>query len=79
MYMPLSLLPFLIPIRYQMIRSSDGLTDITGHGTQVAGIIGTCANNTIGVAGVCWNVKLLSLKIAHESGDITDFAPFCQR
>ena len=54
---------------------SDGLTDITGHGTQVAGIIGACANNTIGVAGVCWNVKLVSLKIAHESGDVTDFAP----
>ncbi len=38
-------------------------TDITGHGTQVAGIIGAQGNNSRGIAGVCWNVSLVSLKV----------------
>ena len=29
------------------------------HGTAVAGIIGATGNNTIGVAGISWNVKLM--------------------
>lgn len=39
--------------------------DITGHGTQVAGIIGAQGNNGIGPAGVCWNVSLVSLKVTY--------------
>lgn len=35
-------------------------TDV--HGTHVAGIIGAAGNNQIGVAGVAWHVKLMSLK-----------------
>ncbi|MGD8500909.1 MAG: S8 family peptidase, partial [Phycisphaerales bacterium] len=33
------------------------------HGTHVAGIIGAVADNNEGVVGVCWNVKLMALKI----------------
>lgn len=36
--------------------------DRCGHGTHVAGTIGALSNNGIGVAGVNWNVKILSLK-----------------
>jgi subtilisin family serine protease len=32
------------------------------HGTHVAGTIGAVGNNAIGVAGVAWHVKLMSLK-----------------
>ena len=32
------------------------------HGTHVAGIVGAEANNYLGIAGVCWNVQLVSLK-----------------
>ncbi|HKY06299.1 MAG TPA: S8 family peptidase [Blastocatellia bacterium] len=32
------------------------------HGTHVAGTIGAAGNNRIGVTGVAWNVKLMSLK-----------------
>ena len=42
--------------------------DDCGHGTHVAGIIGAKGNNNIGIAGVCWNVKLVSLKAANSSG-----------
>ncbi|MCL2202671.1 MAG: S8 family serine peptidase [Defluviitaleaceae bacterium] len=43
--------------------NNDNTMDITGHGTHVAGTIGATGNNAIGIAGVCWQVKLASLKI----------------
>lgn len=33
-----------------------------GHGTHVAGTIGAVGNNSIGVTGVNWNVKIMPLK-----------------
>ncbi len=33
------------------------------HGTQIAGIIGAVANNQIGITGVCWKIKLVSLRV----------------
>jgi len=41
------------------------------HGTHVAGIIGASGNNGIGVAGVCWNVKLLNAKFMNKKGGTT--------
>lgn len=38
--------------------------DPTGHGTHVAGIIGACGNNSIGVVGVNWQVTLVPLQVA---------------
>ena len=44
--------------------------DETGHGTQVAGIIGAEANNRIGIAGVAWGCRLMPLRsgFRHISG-----------
>jgi subtilisin family serine protease len=47
----------------------DGLTD--DHGTHVAGTIGASGNNSQGVAGVTWNVKLLSAKFLGVQGGTT--------
>jgi len=38
------------------------------HGTHVAGIVGAEGNNGTGVTGVCWNVKLMALKICDWRG-----------
>lgn len=48
--------------------------DGNGHGTHVAGTIGAKGNNGVGVTGVNWNCKLVSLRIANASGSISSTA-----
>ena len=47
----------------------DGAGD--DHGTHVAGTIGGVGGNGIGVAGVCWSVKLLNAKFLGRNGGTT--------
>ncbi|MHC4640861.1 MAG: S8 family serine peptidase [Planctomycetota bacterium] len=42
--------------------------DDAGHGSHVSGIIGAVGNNAVGVAGVCWNVKIMALKFLNSAG-----------
>ncbi|TFG75825.1 MAG: hypothetical protein E4H23_10295 [Chrysiogenales bacterium] len=50
--------------------------DVMNHGTRVSGVLGATGNNAIGVAGVCWNVQILPLKIGADdtSGDLSTSA-----
>lgn len=51
----------------------DGGREKDDHGTHVAGTIGAVGGNGIGVAGVCWNVKLLSGKfLGAKGGTVAD-------
>jgi subtilisin family serine protease len=53
---------------------TDGFTpdsdpmDGYGHGTHCAGTIGAVGNNSLGIVGVNWNVKIMGLKFMDESG-----------
>lgn len=47
----------------------DGTGD--DHGTHVAGTIGAVGGNRIGVAGVCWKVKMLNAKFLGSTGGTT--------
>jgi len=47
----------------------DGASD--DHGTHVAGTISGAGGNGIGVAGVCWNAKLISAKFLGRRGGTT--------
>jgi len=42
--------------------------DLNGHGTHVAGIIGAIGNNSAGITGVNWSVKMMPLRIFNEEG-----------
>lgn len=46
----------------------DNGTDGNGHGTHIAGIIGASTDNAKGIAGVGWNVKLMSVKVLEDDG-----------
>ncbi len=41
------------------------------HGTHVAGTIGAKGGNALGVAGVCWNVQIISGKFLGNAGGLT--------
>lgn len=47
----------------------DGTAD--DHGTHVAGTIGAVGGNGTGVAGVCWNVKIIPCKFLGRRGGTT--------
>jgi hypothetical protein len=58
-----------------------GINAITGsgnpmddhyHGTHCAGTIGGIGNNGTGVAGVCWNVKIMAVKFLNADGNGND-------
>lgn len=42
---------------------------LEAHGTHVAGTVGAVGHNSVGVAGVNWNVRLMPLKIARTATD----------
>lgn len=44
--------------------------DYLGHGTHCAGTIGARGNNATDVTGVCWNSRLMAVKIGNDSGQI---------
>lgn len=42
--------------------------DENGHGTHVGGTIGAVGNNSLGVVGVNWNVRIMAIKIYDNDG-----------
>ena len=50
--------------------------DLDGHGTHVAGTIGQLTNNSIGVAGMAFNVKLMPVKVIDSFWDAYFGSPF---
>ena len=45
-------------------RPNNNLTDTVGHGTNVASVVGARGNNGMNIAGVCWRVQILTVKVA---------------
>lgn len=43
-------------------------TDDRSHGTQVSGVIAAATNNQIGVAGGCWQCKIMPIKTSSSEG-----------
>ena len=50
--------------------------DLDGHGTHVAGTIGQLTNNSLGVAGMAFNVRIMPVKVVDSIWDDILGSPF---
>jgi len=48
---------------FNFFENNNDIHDNYGHGTRVAGIIGAETNNSIGIAGILWNCKMMIVKV----------------
>lgn len=53
---------------YDFVGNDADTSDSLGHGTAVAGVVGSDANNGIGAAGVAFGCKLLPVKVVDTTG-----------
>lgn len=53
---------------WNIYQNNADLTDSTGHGTEVAGVIAAATNNGAGMAGMCWNCRLMVIKVTQPGG-----------
>ncbi|NPA06412.1 MAG: S8 family serine peptidase [Chloroflexi bacterium] len=53
---------------YDAVNDDSDPMDGNGHGTHVAGTIGAVGNNSVGVVGVNWTVKLIACKFLSDDG-----------
>lgn len=58
-------------ISWNFINNNADPKDEHAHGTHCSGIASAVTNNDQGVAGVCWNCKIMPVKIANEYWDTT--------
>lgn len=56
---------------YDFVSDDSDPFDDHFHGTHVSGTIGAVGNNGIGVAGVCWQVRIMAVKAFDERGNGT--------
>ena len=59
---------------WDFVQGDNNPADGNGHGTHVAGTLGARGNNSRGVAGAAWSVKIMSLRVLneHNQGRLSD-------
>jgi subtilisin family serine protease/flagellar hook assembly protein FlgD len=58
--------------QYNSMTGTSDVTDVVGHGTHVAGIVGALTNNGTGVAGTGYDTSLLAVKAGDVDGFLDD-------
>ena len=56
---------------YDFVNSNSVPNDDLGHGTKVSGVLAGLGMNALGVAGTCWDCKILAVKVADSAGNVT--------
>jgi len=56
---------------YDFVNSDTSPADDLGHGTKVSGVLAALGMNGLGVAGTCWDCKILPVKVADSAGNVT--------
>ncbi|MBY0427625.1 MAG: S8 family serine peptidase, partial [Alphaproteobacteria bacterium] len=64
------LAPNLSAYSFDAVNGTEGVaSDVNGHGTFVAGIIGA-ANNGVGMEGVAYDAKLMAIRVVNADGSV---------
>ncbi|MDR2713479.1 MAG: S8 family serine peptidase, partial [Clostridiales bacterium] len=50
-------------LAYNVVEDNQNVMDYVGHGSHIGGIIGAKGDNEIGIAGVCWDISLVPVKV----------------
>ncbi len=53
---------------YDFVDGDSDPHDLNGHGTHVAGIAAAVTNNSVGIAGVSWEAKIMPIRVLGEDG-----------
>lgn len=53
---------------WNFVAKSANIADSSGHGTLVAGVAGAASNNAKGIAGLCWQCRLMIVTAMQPSG-----------
>jgi subtilisin family serine protease len=61
---------------HDFVNDDDDPTDDNGHGTMAAGVAAASGYNRTGIAGICWNCRILPVKVldAKGGGSYSDIA-----
>ncbi|MEW5945836.1 MAG: S8 family serine peptidase [bacterium] len=51
-----------------LINPLSGTSDVYNHGTSVAGVTAGAGDNGVGMAGICWNCRILPVKVCSDDG-----------
>lgn len=58
---------------FNILNNKATALDDNGHGTNIAGIIAARTNNTVGIAGIVQNAKLMPIKVLDAAGKSDSF------
>jgi thermitase len=63
--------PLIVP-GWNVFDNSADTSDMTGHGTGVAGNAAAVGNNGVGIAALAWNCRIMPIRVADPTGCATD-------
>ncbi len=53
---------------WNLVDNNSNTSDVYGHGTEVAGVVGAESNNGIGVTSIAWGASIMPVRVALTSG-----------
>src|SRR3989344_479317 len=59
---------------WNFVGNNNTLRDTLNHGTPASGVIAARTNNSLGVAGICWNCKIMMPRVSANQFFVMDWA-----
>lgn len=53
---------------WNLVDNNSNTSDVYGHGTEVAGVIGAQSNNGLGVTSIAWGAKIMPVRVSLTTG-----------